>query len=90
MSDYKEIIVKEYHNEKGLLTRREVGEELVRCKDCKYWRPDTRPEDSLDERADGLWGYGDLCVKHLPSDQLEAIQFSPDDYCKYGERKDDE
>lgn len=34
MSDYKEIIVKEYHNEKGLLTRREVGEELVRCKDC--------------------------------------------------------
>lgn len=34
MSNYKEIIVKEYHNEKGLLTRREVGEELVRCKDC--------------------------------------------------------
>ena len=34
MSDYMEIIVKEYNNEKGLLTRREVGEELVRCKDC--------------------------------------------------------
>lgn len=37
MSDYKEIIVKEYHNEKGLITRREVGEELVRCKDCKHY-----------------------------------------------------
>ena len=36
MSDYKEIIVKEYHNEKGLITRREIGEEIVRCKDCKW------------------------------------------------------
>lgn len=36
MDDYKEIIVKEYHNEKGLITRREIGEELVRCKDCKF------------------------------------------------------
>lgn len=36
MSEYKEIIVKEYHNDKGLLTRREVGEELVRCKDCRH------------------------------------------------------
>lgn len=34
MSEYREIIVKEYHNEKGLITRREVGEEVVRCKDC--------------------------------------------------------
>ena len=32
----KEIIVKEYRNEKGLITRREVGEDLVRCADCKY------------------------------------------------------
>ena len=36
MSDYKEIIVKEYHNEKGLITRREIGEEIVRCKNCMY------------------------------------------------------
>ena len=36
MNDYKEIIVKEYHNEKGLVTRREIGEEIVRCKDCMY------------------------------------------------------
>lgn len=36
MSEYREIIVKEYHNEKGLITRREVGEELVRCKACRH------------------------------------------------------
>ena len=36
MSDYKEIIVKEYHNEKGLLTRREIGEEIIRCGDCMH------------------------------------------------------
>lgn len=35
MSNYKEIIVKEYHDGKGLLTRREIGEEIVRCKNCK-------------------------------------------------------
>lgn len=63
---------------------------VVHCRDCRYWRPDTRPEGSLDERADGLWGIGNLCIKHLPSDQLEAIEFNPDDYCKYGKRKEHE
>ena len=37
MNDYKEIIVKEYHNEKGLITRREIGEEIVRCGDCIHY-----------------------------------------------------
>ena len=32
----REIIVKEYRNEQGLITRREIGQELVRCKECKY------------------------------------------------------
>ena len=36
----REIIVKEYRNEQGLITRREVGEELVRCKECKDWLND--------------------------------------------------
>ena len=36
MSDYKEIIVKEYHNEKCVLTRREIGEKIFRCKNCMY------------------------------------------------------
>ena len=34
----REIIVKEYRNEQGLITRREIGQELVRCKECKYER----------------------------------------------------
>ena len=33
----REIIVKEWHDDKGLIHRREVGQELVRCKECKYY-----------------------------------------------------
>lgn len=32
----RDIIATEYRDDKGLLTRREVGEELVRCKDCRH------------------------------------------------------
>lgn len=35
----REIIVKEYRNEQGLITRREIGQELVRCKECKWASP---------------------------------------------------
>lgn len=34
----RDIIATEYRDDKGLLTRREVGEELVRCKDCKEYK----------------------------------------------------
>ena len=34
----REIIVKEWHDDKGLIHRREIGQELVRCGECKYWR----------------------------------------------------
>ena len=60
MSEYREIIVKEYHNEKGLITRREIGEELVRCKDCKYKvvtkEGEYNPEDIVCDywQSDGL------------------------------------
>ena len=33
----REIIVKEWHDDKGLIHRREVGQELVRCKECKSY-----------------------------------------------------
>lgn len=68
MSDYKEIIVKEFHNEKGLLTRREIGEELIRCKDCKYYQ--------------GMVFKNGIC-------KLNSISMDEDDYCSYGERKED-
>ena len=32
----REIIVREWHDNKGLIHRREVGQELVRCKECKH------------------------------------------------------
>ncbi len=32
----REIIVKEWHDDKGLIHRREIGQELVRCGECKY------------------------------------------------------
>ena len=33
----REIIAKEWHDDNGILHRREVGQELVRCKECKHW-----------------------------------------------------
>ena len=32
----REIIAKEWRDDNGILHRREVGQELVRCKACKY------------------------------------------------------
>ena len=69
MDDCKEIIVKEYHNEKGLITRREIGEELVRCKDCKH-------HEELLNNNDG----NVLCWVH----GLDVI-VDRNGYCSYGE-----
>lgn len=33
----REFIVKEWRDEKGILHIKEVGQELVRCKECKCW-----------------------------------------------------
>ena len=32
----REIIVREWYDDKGLIHRREVGQELVRCKECNH------------------------------------------------------
>ena len=37
VTNEREIIVKEWHDDKGLIHRREVGQELVRCKECRYY-----------------------------------------------------
>ena len=34
----REFIAKEWRDENGILHRREVGQELVRCKECKWLR----------------------------------------------------
>ena len=59
----REIIVKEYRNKQGLITRREVGEELVRCKECKHMTADGRclefADDALRPSASDFCSYGE-------------------------------
>ena len=61
----REIIVKEYRNEQGLIIRREIGQELVRCKECKYWWETTGANYgdcehfALDTIADDFCSYGE-------------------------------
>lgn len=44
----REIIAREWRDENGIIHRREVGQELVRCKECK-WRgiPTACPIDNF-------------------------------------------
>ena len=99
MTKIREMIVTQILNDFGVTIDTKVMP-LVRCKDCKHWRPDTRPEwrpdgtpeekaAALADRTDGVWGDGDLCVKHLPSDECDAWQYGPEDFCNYGEPKDE-
>lgn len=73
MDDCKEIIVKEYHNDKGLITRREIGQELIRCKYCKYYWKNLTEDDPDELYKECRWGNGETP--------------NPDDYCSYGELK---
>ena len=36
VTNEREIIVNEWYDDKGLIHRREVGQELVRCKECVH------------------------------------------------------
>ena len=36
MTNEREIIAKEWRDDKGILHRREVGQEIVRCRECKH------------------------------------------------------
>lgn len=70
----REIIVKEYRNEQGLITRREIGQELVRCKECRHWFC----HNDVDYDQSKFTYY---CEVH-------GIFFEGDDYCSFGERKE--
>lgn len=50
--------------------------EVVRCKDCKYWKPYT-----------SQYGTGQFC--ECPCSFGGQGIKKPDDYCSYGERRDD-
>ena len=50
--------------------------EVVRCKECKYWKPYT-----------SQYGSGQFC--ECPCSFGGQGIKKPDDYCSYGERRDD-
>jgi len=59
----REIIVKEWHDDKGLIHRREIGQELVRCGECKYCVNDQCwKSDGLD-KLDGNVDDDDFCSR---------------------------
>ena len=58
--------------------------EVVRCKDCKYWCPHT--QCGFDEDNDE---YHDYCGLLIPDDDFYAYTRKPDDYCSYGECREE-
>lgn len=60
--------------------------EVVRCKDCIHWLPQT--QCGFDEDNDE---YHDYCGLLIPDDDYYAYRRKTNDYCSYGERskKDD-
>lgn len=60
-------------------------EHVVRCKDCKYWRPHSQCGYDYENGV-----YGDYCSLLSPEDDFYAIATEANDYCSWGERKNDE
>lgn len=58
--------------------------QVVRCKDCIHWFPHT--QCGYDEDNDE---YHDYCGLLIPDDDYYAYTRKPDDYCSYGERRED-
>ena len=58
--------------------------EVVRCRDCIHWFPHT--QCGFDEDNDE---YHDYCGLLIPDDDYYAFRRKSDDYCSYGERRED-
>ncbi len=57
---------------------------VIRCKDCKYYEPYTEMFTNK-PRGDGS------CTRaRMTQDGLQEINCEDDEFCSYGERKDDE
>ena len=85
-----EILDGLFSGEEGLIlhnSKRGTAElsRVVRCKDCKYWEPHT--QCGSDEDNDEYHNY---CGYHMPSDEWYAGHWEADDYCSYGEKKEQE
>ena len=57
-------------------SRTQTVGELIRCKDCKHWNPNTELAECDD--------YGES----RPCSVMYARPMYEDDYCRYGERKE--
>lgn len=55
----REIIVREWRDDKGLIHRREVGEELVRCNECKHYEADWCYWRDVEISANDYCSYGE-------------------------------
>ena len=79
----KEYIVKKsIGNHSGrVFSQKEVGE-LVRCKDCKYWK--AKPNDDEEDNINNGW------CKHSNDDRCCFICGNGNSYCSFGERKEAE
>ena len=66
--------IKEYVNDRR----------IVRCKDCTHWFPHT--QCGFDEDNDE---YHDYCGLLIPEDDYYAYTRKPDDYCSFGERREE-
>lgn len=59
--------------------------EIVRCRDCKYFREYTTEYSGKTEKADG-----DCHIRRMNSDNEQFVACQYDDFCSYGERREDE
>ncbi len=60
------------------------GEELIRCKDCKYWLPHS--QFGFDEDNEE---YHDYCERLVPEDDYYAFTRNADDFCSRAKRKEE-
>lgn len=72
----REIIAKEWRDDNGILHRREVGQELIRCKECKYYA----------EHNELYINSPTNCVKHSTINHYVVV--NADDFCSCGERRE--
>lgn len=59
--------------------------EVVRCKDCKWWEPHTQCGFDYDNDE-----YNDYCGLLVPDDDYYAFTRKANDFCSYGERREDD
>ena len=61
-----------------------IDEGIVRCKDCKYWQPQSQHGYDYDDDA-----FYDYCGLLVPDDDYYAVRRDASDFCSYGERSEE-